>query len=299
MRARLGGARDDHRQQPAEPAVGRRLVLRFFVHFGLFRPVFGQGPFIRRHVPGQRRGQLRRCRRSQFGQVEIEVEFLRDPRQNRRRLWHPPRAEFAARHRPLVGIHHRNACLAQPIGIALGRRMLPHPNIHCGHGQHRFVGRKDQRGRQIVGDACGHLRQQVGSGGAHHDEVRFAAELDMPHLDLVLEIEQRGIDLVLAQSGKRHRGNELLAAIGQHTGYLPTRLADQAHELARFVGGDAPADNEQDLRAAHAALSPRGFGPARPGADRQVHTHCLIAAFASAPSPVLPARSTGSLCLSA
>ena len=44
-----------------------------------------------------------------------------------------------------------------------------------------------------------HLRQQVGGRRADQDEIGRAAELDMAHLDLVLELPQRGVDGALGE----------------------------------------------------------------------------------------------------
>ncbi len=79
----------------------------------------------------------------------------------------------------------------------------------------------------------------------------------MAHLGLVLEIEKAGINLVFAQRGQRHRGDELLPAFGHHAGYIATALADQPHEFARFVGSDTAAHDQQDfwLSLAHRQVS--------------------------------------------
>ena len=261
MAALLGRARDDHRQQFAQPAAALfgfgLVVLDFDVSFGLlldlrFRFGFARCEDIVHRRLRYRRGELCRSRRGQFGYFDIEIEFRGDAAENRGRFGHPPGTEFPAGHRAFVGIHHRDARLPQPVSIALGRVVFPHLHIHRRNGQHRLVGSEDQRSRQIVGNARRHFRQHIGGGGAYDHQVGLAAELDMAHLDLVLEIEQRGIDLVLAQRGERHRGDELLAAFGQHTGHLAARLADQADKLARLVGRDAPADDEQNPRTAHA-----------------------------------------------
>ena len=88
----------------------------------------------------------------------------------------------------------------------------------------------------------------------------------MAHLDLVLQVEQVGVNLVLRQGGERHRGDELAAALGQNAGHLASAAADQAHELARLVGGDTSADHEQHFGPAHAKRL-----PLRPSADQLVH----------------------------
>jgi hypothetical protein len=76
----------------------------------------------------------------------------------------------------------------------------------------------------------------------------------MADLDLVLEVPERGMDLVLGQRGEAHRRDELRPAFGQHASDVAAALLDQAHELARLVGGDAAADDQQDARRNHSEV---------------------------------------------
>src|SRR3546814_8078332 len=73
----------------------------------------------------------------------------------------------------------------------------------------------------------------------------------MTHLDLVLEIEEAGIDFVLGQRRQGHRGHELLATLGQHARHLAARLADQPDKLASCVSRDPAADDEEDVLSPH------------------------------------------------
>src|SRR3546814_8119503 len=63
-------------------------------------------------------------------------------------------------------------------------------HIHRGRREHWLVGREQQCRREVVGDARRHLREQIGGRGRDDDQVGFAAQLDMPHLDLVLEVKE-------------------------------------------------------------------------------------------------------------
>ena len=178
---------------------------------------------------------------------------LLDRREDRLGLGQAPRPIFAARHLALVGLEDRHAVGAQPRDVAPGRLVLPHPHVHRRRGEHRLVGGEQQGGGEIVGDPRRHLRQQVGGRRADHDQVGLAAELDMAHLDLVLEVPQAGMDRLLGQRRQRHRRDELRAALGQHAAHAAARLADQPDQLARLVGGDAAADDEEDALAPHGA----------------------------------------------
>ena len=185
-------------------------------------------------------------------------------------------AEFAAGHRALIGVKHGHTGRGEQFDIALGRLVLPHPHIHGGHGHHRLVGGEDQRGGKIIGNPARHLGKQIGGRRAHHHQISLAAQLDMTHLGLVLEVEQVGVDLVLAQCGERHRGDELLAALGNDAGDLAAALADQAHQLAGLVGCDAAAHDQQDARdnARHRPRPPclpiNAIGPKISHAERQI-----------------------------
>ena len=73
----------------------------------------------------------------------------------------------------------------------------------------------------------------------------------MPHLDLVLQVEQIGINLVLAERRERQRGYELFARAGDDAAHGDARFAEQAHEFDALVRGDAAADDEQDAGVSH------------------------------------------------
>ena len=126
-------------------------------------------------------------------------------------------------------------------------------------GRNFVRGSRARRG-EVVGDPCRHLREQVGRRRADHDQIGLAAELDMAHLGLVLQIPQRGIDRAFRQGRKAHRGDEMGAARGQDGGHRMAGLARQADQLGGLVGGNATADDEED--AAH------GCGCATPRARR-------------------------------
>ncbi len=96
-----------------------------------------------------------------------------------------------------------------------------------------------------------HLGEQIGGRGGDDDQIGLAAQLDMPHLDLVLQVEQIGIDLVLAQRRERQRRDELLPRAGEDAAHDIARFAKQADELDALVRGNAAADDEQDAGLGH------------------------------------------------
>ena len=78
-------------------------------------------------------------------------------------------------------------------------------------------------GGEIVGMAAGHLGQQVGGGGRHHDQVGLARQADVADLALVVEVEQLGEHALVAERAHRQRRDELLRRPGH----------DRAHADAR------------------------------------------------------------------
>ena len=195
----------------------------------------------------------------------VEPEDVGNLEPDHFRLGQAARAELAASHLALVGLHHVDAGLPEPGDVPLRGRVLPHPHVHCRNREHRLVGREDKRGAEIIGDARGHLGEQVRGGRADDDQVGLAAELDVPDLGLVLQVPQRGMDLVLGERREAHRRDELRPAVGQHASDLAAALADQPNELARLVGGNTAAHDEQDTRRDHLAVQ---FPPAQCAGSR-------------------------------
>ena len=70
----------------------------------------------------------------------------------------------------------------------------------------------------------------------------------MADLDLVLELPQRAVDLAFGQRAEAHRGDEMLAALGQHRRHLVPGLLEQAHQLERLVRRDPAADDQEHAR---------------------------------------------------
>ena len=173
-----GGARDDARQQAAEPAAAGAFFLLRFERLDL------DGRAVIRRDAGLDR----------FGHGDAEMG--RDDAPDHLGLGQAAIAELATGHRAFVGLQHSDTCRSQQRDIALRRLVLPHPHIHGRHGDHRLVGGKDQRRRQIIGNPARHLGEQIGRRRAHHHQIGLAAQLDMAHLGLVLEVEQVGVDLI-------------------------------------------------------------------------------------------------------
>ena len=127
--------------------------------------------------------------------------------------------------------------------------MQPHARVHGGRDQHRLVGGHQHAGGEVVGVAAGHLGDQVGGGGRHHDQVGLARQADVADLALVVEVEQLGEDAIVAERADRQRRDELLRRLGHDRTHGDAALAQAADQLEALVGGDAAADDEHDAPA--------------------------------------------------
>ena len=135
----------------------------------------------------------------------------------------------------------------------------------AGRHQHGLVGGHQHAGGEVVGVAARHLRQQVGGGRRHHDQVGLARQADVADLALVVEIEQLGEDAVAGQRADRQRRDELLRRPGQDRAHADGGLAQAADQLQALVGGNAAADDQHDARG-RSCLRARRDPPGRPGA---------------------------------
>ena len=126
--------------------------------------------------------------------------------------------------------------------------MLPHADVHRWSDDDLLVGREQQCGRKVVGEPGGHLRQQVRGRRADEDEIGRAAELDMAHLDLVLELPQRRVDLALRKRAEAigvTKCSPPLVSTGVTS--CPAFLK-QPDEFEGLVGGNPSADDQQYTR---------------------------------------------------
>ena len=173
--ARSVRARNDHRQQAAQPAAAGGISSSArFIPNGLV----ASSKFLlaERHAL---RGRGTSCAgtgarvRANRGR---DRAFLRYPREDRRRFGHPKCANSPQAIAPSSGSITATPAWRNQSALALGRRMLPHAHVHRRHGQHRLVGRQDQRGRQVVGDPGGHLGQ-LRSASRAHTTTRSASRL--------------------------------------------------------------------------------------------------------------------------
>ena len=105
------------------------------------------------------------------------------------------------------------------------------------------------------------MGEEVGGGWGDDDEVGLAGELDVAHLDLVLQVPQAGVDGRLAQRREGHGGDEVGGGLGQDAADLVAALAQGPDKFGGFVGGDAAADDEEDAGHREVFLLAGGDAP--------------------------------------
>ncbi len=167
------------------------------------------------------------------------------------RLRHPADAGLAVLgHLAAVGADDGDAVGDEPVEIAPGRRMLPHPRIHRRRDQHRLVGREQHRRGEVVGVPARHLRHQVGGRRRDHHEIGVAGEPDVADVELGLRVEEIGVGMLPGDGAGGQRRDEGLGGRGHHHAHRAAALAQAADEVERLIRGDASPDDEEDAPAA-------------------------------------------------
>ncbi len=128
--------------------------------------------------------------------------------------------------------------------IGLGGRVGPHHHIHRGRHQDRLVGRQKQGRGQIVGQAMGHLGDQIGRRRRHHQEIGLAAGLDVTHPEIVGQREQILEHRLFGQRRQSQGRHELGAAFGQHAPHQNAPLPQTTDQIEAFIGRDTPGDDQ-------------------------------------------------------
>ena len=107
------------------------------------------------------------------------VEHLTDSLDDVLGLAHAARVHVAARKVAAAGSHHVNAAVAQRGHVGLCGRCLPHAIVH-GRCDHDGARRGKQRGGdEVVGDAVGHLGDDIGRRGRHDHQIGLLRKRDM------------------------------------------------------------------------------------------------------------------------
>ena len=131
--------------------------------------------------------------------------------------------------------------------ITLGRRIAPHLYVHSGCDGERAFGRitrQDQIGQQIVADAVGDFRHDIGRARCDQHGVGLAAQIDVGDVAVrtVAVVPQRVGHRLARECGEGQRCDEFFRAFGHDDGYAQALFAQQTHQLGGFVRRDAAAD---------------------------------------------------------
>ena len=114
-----------------------------------------------------------------------------DGGQDGHRLGEAAEAGLAAlRHLARFRPDEADAVGGELLDVAARRRMRPHARVHGRRDQHRLVGGEQHGGGEVVGKAVRHLRQEIGGGRRHDDQVGLARQADVADLLLLVEIEE-------------------------------------------------------------------------------------------------------------
>ncbi len=185
----------------------------------------------------------------------------------------PSRADHPASQVAALRLHNHVSALAQRRNIGLRGGVRPHVGVHGGRNHHRSGECQVEGGDEVVGQAVGHLGDQIRGGRRDHQQIVFLGDRDV--FDGALDGEQVGEGLLAGQRGEGQRLHELPRCGGHGGPHLVAALHQQPRQFRGLVGRDAAAYAQNDLHA-----------PARP-------TGPLPAASLAAPRPsgcISPAR---------
>ena len=138
--------------------------------------------------------------------------------------------------------------------IRCGRVGGIHRIVHRGGEQHRFRGREEQRGEQVVGHPRRCARDQVRGRRGHDDQIGVLAQGEM--VERPATLPQGGANGASGDGFERRATDEFSRTTGQddvHEGTAGRELASHQHAL---VGRDPPGHAEDDM-AAPPHLRPR------------------------------------------
>ena len=124
--------------------------------------------------------------------------------------------------------------------------MLPHHRVHRGGDHNGLIGGEQRGGGQILRQAVSHLRDHICARRGDDDEVGLAGEANMPHLALLLEVPEIGIDFLFRQGRDAHGGDELRSAICEDAAHMCAGLPQQPDQSAALIGRNTAADDEED-----------------------------------------------------
>ena len=125
--------------------------------------------------------------------------------------------------------------------------MLPHVRIHRRRQQHLAVGSDEHGAGEIVGVPARELGHEIGGRGRDHDEIGLARQPDVADVEFAFPIEQVREHALARQRAGRQRRDEFLRRLGENAAHGEAAFFEPADEIERLVGGDAAADDEENV----------------------------------------------------
>ena len=145
-----------------------------------------------------------------------------------------------------LGGDDRKAVVLQRLEVVLGDGIFQHPGVHGRGDQLGALGGQHHGGEHVVGNAVGHLGNDIGRGRGHEDDVGFLGQRDVG--DFKLEIAVKGVHHALvARQGLKGEGRDELGGVPGHDDFhVGPQLFECAGHVCHFIGGNAAADAQKD-----------------------------------------------------
>ena len=155
-----------------------------------------------------------------------------------------------------------HAPAAQRGHVLLGGRRLVHMHVGRRRDGQRRRGRQGRRGKQVVGNAAGHLRHYIGRARRDKEHVAFLSERNMVN-GIGRIVEQIHRHFLVGKRPEGHGIDEVRAVLGHDHLHPHARLLQPAHDFPGLVGRNAPGHSHQYARPLHThrPLLPRSFPP--------------------------------------
>ena len=158
-------------------------------------------------------------------------------------------AHILAGQHTALGRDDGEAVALQRGDVVLGDGVFQHPGVHGRGDQLRAFGREDGRGQHVVGNAVGHLGDDVGCGRCNEDDVGLFGQRDMSDLELEIPVEGVHHALVTGQGLKGDGSDELGGVFGHDDLHIGPQLAQCAGHIGHLIGGNAAGDAQKDAFA--------------------------------------------------
>ena len=138
-----------------------------------------------------------------------------------------------------------DAALAKRGHIGLRGRRLPHAIVH-GRRNHDGLRRGKQRGGdEVIGDTVCHLGNDVGRRGRHDHQIGLLCQRNV--VDGVGGVvEQAYGDRFVGERTEGERAHKLGGMLAHNDLDARATLLQQAHDIARLIGGDPAGNAQQD-----------------------------------------------------